>query len=166
MKHHFTLDGVGYRAWLARGRDGYVLIADTATSIGLGPIQNGRARLCVGGRLHSILLATQGDVTFVSVDGHEYEIALESAIDLFAHQGADSGDSVVQAPMPGSVVDAPVAAGDAVASGDVLLVIESMKLETSLRATRDGVVESIHFQVGDTFERGAVLVTLTRAPEA
>jgi biotin carboxyl carrier protein len=68
--------------------------------------------------------------------------------------------------MPGSVVDTPVGERDAVAAGDVLIVIESMKLETSLRATQDGLVEQVHFQPGETFERDAVLVTLARTPEA
>ncbi len=166
MKHHFTLDGVGHRAWLAHVADSYVLIADGVTPIHLEQMQSGRATLCVGRRSHEILLATQGDVSFVSIDGREYEIVFENAIGVFEHQAAKSGDAIVRAPMPGSVVDAPVSAGDEVSAGDVLIVIESMKLETSLRATRNGVVETVHFQQGETFERDAALVTLARVPEA
>ena len=166
MKHHFTLDGMAHRAWLARRTDGYHLISDGETSFELVKQPNGRAILRAPGRSHDILLATQGDVTFVSIDGREYELVFENAIGVFEHQAVGVGDAVVRAPMPGSVVDAPVAVGDAVAAGDVLIIIESMKLETSLRASRDGVVEHVHFQLGDAFERDAVLVTLARAREA
>ena len=48
--------------------------------------------------------------------------------------------------------------------GDTLLVIESMKLETAIKAPRDGMVETVHVADGRTFERSAPLVTL--APEA
>jgi biotin carboxyl carrier protein len=53
-----------------------------------------------------------------------------------------------------------VSAGTAVRRGDVLIVLESMKLETSLKAPRDGVVASAPLAPGATFDRGAVLVTL------
>lgn len=166
MKHHFSLDGVPQRAWLARRAEGYVLLADDSTPVHLGPMQDGRAVLRVGERSYAILLATQGDVTFVSIDGREYEVAFEDAVGVFAHQAASAGDAVVRAPMPGSVVDAPVVAGDAIAAGDVVMVIESMKLETSLRATRDGVIEKVHFQLGESFDRDAALVTLAHVAEA
>jgi biotin carboxyl carrier protein len=54
----------------------------------------------------------------------------------------------------------PVAAGEEVALGQPLVVIESMKMQSELVATRDGVVARLHLEVGDTFDRGAALVSL------
>jgi biotin carboxyl carrier protein len=62
--------------------------------------------------------------------------------------------------MPGAVIDAPKAVGDAVAEGDVIIVIESMKLETAIKAPRDGVIAEIAFGKGQSFDRDAVLVRL------
>ena len=62
--------------------------------------------------------------------------------------------------MPGTVVRVDVAVGDHVATGDPLVVIESMKLETTIRAWHDGTVSAVHVTAGQSFERDAVLVTL------
>ena len=52
-------------------------------------------------------------------------------------------------------------AGQAVKEGDILLVIESMKLETAIRASRDGIIEIVHVALAQSFERDAPLITLT-----
>ena len=65
--------------------------------------------------------------------------------------------------MPGTVIIVAVEAGQEVAQGEQLVVIESMKMQSEIVATRDGVVDKVFLAVGDTFERGAPLVSL--APE-
>jgi biotin carboxyl carrier protein len=62
--------------------------------------------------------------------------------------------------MPGTVVEVTVAVGDEVSQGQRLVVIESMKMQSELVAERDGVVASVFRAVGDTFDRGAPLVSL------
>ena len=52
------------------------------------------------------------------------------------------------------------AAGEAVAKGQALLVMESMKMETTLAAPRDGIVAEVRYAKGQTFERDAVLLSL------
>jgi 3-methylcrotonyl-CoA carboxylase alpha subunit len=63
--------------------------------------------------------------------------------------------------MPGVVVSVAVKPGDTVTEGQPLLVIESMKLETTLTAPRDGVVAEMPFTAGDSFGLKAVLAQLT-----
>jgi len=50
--------------------------------------------------------------------------------------------------------------GQSVARGETLLVMESMKMETTIIAPRDGVIEVVHFAVGQTFDRDALLLSL------
>ena len=74
------------------------------------------------------------------------------------------GSRTVLAPMPGLVVRIEVAAGQPVAAGAGLVVVEAMKMENELRAPHSGVVATVHVAVGQAVERGAPLVTLA-SPE-
>ncbi|MBI4822405.1 MAG: biotin/lipoyl-binding protein [Deltaproteobacteria bacterium] len=76
-----------------------------------------------------------------------------------AERTHNPGDHV--APMPGRVVRVAVAAGQAVEKGQVLVVLEAMKMEQSVRATRSGRVRTVEVAVGDQVEPDALLVTLT-----
>jgi len=79
----------------------------------------------------------------------------------FAHESAsvESGDRIV-APMPGRIVLVKAKAGDDVAAGDEVLVMEAMKMELTLRAPRAGRIDSVQAAAGDFVEADAVLVRL------
>ena len=76
------------------------------------------------------------------------------------HSGADAAEHRIRAPMPGRVVVVQAKPGDAVNAGDVVLVIEAMKMELALKAPRDGVVADIRAEAGEFVEADAVLATL------
>lgn len=98
-----------------------------------------------------ILVHRGGEVWTVEVD----DPLLAGA----AAAGGVSGDSMI-APMPGTTLSVRIDVGDSVSEGDVLVVIESMKLETTVKAWRDGQVAEVHVAEGGAFDRGAPLVTL------
>jgi biotin carboxyl carrier protein len=62
--------------------------------------------------------------------------------------------------MPGKVVKVLVATGDAVTAGQPLVVVEAMKMETTLAAEIDGTVKAVNASTGDTVDAGAVLVEI------
>ena len=72
----------------------------------------------------------------------------------------ESSKYIDTAPMPGMVVTIAVEPGQEVITGQRLVIIESMKMQSEIVAWRDGVVERIYLQVGDTFDRGASLIGL------
>ncbi len=73
---------------------------------------------------------------------------------------AATGSVTVDAPMPGNILDIKVANGAAVKSGDVLVILEAMKMENEIVAPQDGTVASINVNKGDTVEAGQTLVSL------
>lgn len=83
--------------------------------------------------------------------------------DTLAHagEGDDIGGGGLTAPMPGKVINIQVNVGDKVEPGDVLLVMEAMKMEHSITAATGGVVEEIFFAVGDQVTEGAELIKLS-----
>lgn len=77
------------------------------------------------------------------------------------NQAASVKDGVsVDAPMPGTILDIKVAEGAKVSSGDVLIVLEAMKMENDIVAPKDGTVASINVNKGDSVEAGQALITI------
>ena len=70
------------------------------------------------------------------------------------------GSVVVTAPMPGKILGVKASAGQAVKRGQVLLILEAMKMENEIVAPQDGTVATINVAVGDSVEPGATLATL------
>jgi 3-methylcrotonyl-CoA carboxylase alpha subunit len=88
---------------------------------------------------------------------------------LFSPELAAEGDALgsaadhVSSPMPGTVTAVDVEAGAQVAEGQVLVVVEAMKMEHALRSPRDGVVATVHVAVGDQVRLGQFLAELEGA---
>ena len=108
----------------------------------------------------------------VTVNGTAYEITLEAidAADVKAAPApaaapaapvaaAPAGGESVNAPMPGNILDIKVANGSAVKKGDVLIILEAMKMENEIVAPCDGTV-NIVVTKGASVETGAVLCTI------
>jgi 3-methylcrotonyl-CoA carboxylase alpha subunit len=141
-------------------------------------VENRYARIWIDGKEHRALLRPVGRAYEVSVDDRTEPIWVvvdhdavfihafgrswrTEVIDPAERSAMDSEQAdVVTAPMPGTVITVAVSPGDTVITGQPLVVIESMKMQSEIVAWRDGVVERVHLQVGDTFDRGAGLVEL------
>jgi biotin carboxyl carrier protein len=146
MRHVLALAGTEHEVFLARSAAGYVLHVEDRTVPAAVP--------------ERAVVAVDGDQVHIHLDGETYAVAYTDPVKRHARHGASAADDVAPAPMPGTVIAVHAAEGAAVARGDTLLVIESMKLETAIKAWRDGTVAIVHVTVGKTFDRGAPLVTL------
>ena len=71
-----------------------------------------------------------------------------------------AGAVAVTAPMPGKILGVKASAGQAVKRGQVLLILEAMKMDNEIVAPQDGTVATINVAVGDSVEPGATLATL------
>jgi biotin carboxyl carrier protein len=161
MQHAFTLSDCEHSVGLSRSRDAYRLhLGEEVLEVKLVKAADGRCLLTVGGRCFEVVVATRGDDVFVHVDGEAHHLCYRHPLDRLAAQQQDSLDDNIRATMPGTLVAAHVGAGDAVTQGQVLLVMESMKMETSIIASRDGVIVAVYVDQGQTFARDALLVSL------
>ena len=114
----------------------------------------------------------------VTVNGTAYEITLEAidAADVKSAPAAapapvaeapaapaaaaPAGGETVVSPMPGNILSVNVQNGSAVKKGDVLMILEAMKMENEIMAPCDGTVTSVSVQKGAAVESGAVLCTI------
>lgn len=71
-----------------------------------------------------------------------------------------AGAPTVSAPMPGKVLEIKVKAGDAVKSGDVLMILEAMKMQNEIMAPADGTVSDVRVSAGQTVSTGDVMIVL------
>lgn len=70
------------------------------------------------------------------------------------------GSVKVEAPMPGKILSVKASAGQAVKKGDVIMILEAMKMENEIVAPQDGTIASINANEGASVEAGNVLATL------
>ena len=111
----------------------------------------------------------------VNVNGNVYEITIEvidkadikapaapapQAAPVAPSAPASAGAQTVSAPMPGTILKVNVSNGQAVKKGDVLMILEAMKMENEILAAGDGTVASVNVSAGQTVESGTVLCTL------
>ena len=106
----------------------------------------------------------------VTVNGTAYEIELEeltgaapapaAAAPAPAPAAAPAGGEQVTSPMPGTILDVKVSQGASVKKGDVLMILEAMKMENEIMCPCDGKVASINTSKGAAVESGSLLCVI------
>ena len=102
-----------------------------------------------------------GDLVDLQLDGTALRATVIDPRKSRSALGGGGAQGEVRTPMPGVVVRIPVAVGDAVTAGQVLVVVEAMKMENEFKAPVDGTVERIAVEVGQALESNALLVHLS-----
>lgn len=109
----------------------------------------------VNGKKYAIAL----DNGKATVNGKEYEFNVKEGIDTKA-SASDGEGTPVKAALPGNVLKVLVTEGDSIEEGDVLAVVEAMKMETEIKSPVSGTVKSVDIEVGNKVQTGQVLVTI------
>ncbi|MBI3926707.1 MAG: hypothetical protein HY319_14295 [Armatimonadetes bacterium] len=180
----WALAAVAAADWLAGGADpwrsagssvDYVLeLEDPAQSLEIRVRPDGS--LCLGG--HEVRVFPREDGLDLELDGIRRRIAVARQGDrwwvhtglenqtvlaraLFPEPGPEAGaGGALRAPLPGSVVDVLVQAGQRVEANQPLIRLEAMKMEHTISSAAAGTVEAIHYRRGDQVEADALLVTI------
>ena len=108
----------------------------------------------------------------VNVNGNDYEIAIELIDEAEvkaatpvktaapAPSAAPAGGEKITSPMPGNILSVNVSNGDTVKKGQVLMILEAMKMENEIMSPIDGTIVSVNTTKGATVESGALLCVI------
>src|SRR5512138_1314310 len=121
--------------------------------------------LIVDGRSYETYIYPGDDNWQVLMRGRLYPVKVEDEREkrLRAAAGggvAETGEYHLRAPMPGLVVAVPVTEGQSVKKGQVILILESMKMQNELKSPRDGTIGRIRVKAGETVEQKQTLLSV------
>jgi len=163
MKYEVTVEG---ETFLIEIEDEKVLVNGQAHAVNMQSIDDLS--------LYSLLVDNSSYETFIDEEEGQFQVLLQTG-EMYSVQvkggrprpttiktpfKVPAGQATIQAPMPGLVVDVPVVEGQQITAGEVLVILESMKMENELRAEWDGTVQSIHIHPGDVAGQDQALVTV------
>jgi biotin carboxyl carrier protein len=131
-----------------------------------------KARVKIEGKTFDVEVESlQTQPVIARVDGVTIEVWLESSSS--ADQKSVTSATVVNdkrselhAPIPGTIVSIAVKAGDSVAYGQEICVLDAMKMKNPIRSPRDGEIDAVLITLGQTVKHNDVLVTFTRSDPA
>jgi len=164
VHHTFDIGGEPHAIWLSRSPEGYrlALAEGESAPVSLAQTRRGEGHLTVDGSSEPIAYVVEGDTVHIHLRGRSYAVRYVDPLVALAVEADAAGHHIARASMPGVVVSVKAVVGERVVAGTVVAVIESMKLETAIRAAQDGIVEKIHVRAGESFDRDMALVTLSR----
>ena len=117
--------------------------------------------ITVNGNTYEVLVEEADASTPVAFTAPAAPVAAPKAAPKAAPAAsAATGANKVTSPMPGTILDVKVSVGQSVKKGDVICVLEAMKMENDIPAPQDGVIASINVQKGASVNAGDVLASL------
>ncbi len=164
MKYITTIDGKQFTVEIIDEKhvsvDGKIYEIDFESVAGQ-PVYS----LIVDGRSHESYIYQDDDNWQVLIRGRLYPVTVEDEREkrLRAAAGGgvvETGEFHLRAPMPGLVVTIPVEEGQPVKKGQVILILESMKMQNELKAPRDGTIGRIRVRAGETVEQKQTLLSM------
>jgi len=146
-EHHVTVDGKRYEIDLISfaTQNLYSLIIDNKSYEGFVENEADDWRVLMRGDLYEAKV----------VDERAARLAKSAGV-----TNATVGDFNLKAPMPGLVVSVAVTEGQVIHKGDILVILESMKMQNELKSPRDGTILRIKVKAGDSVEQNQVMVTV------
>ena len=138
---------------LGKGKVSVNKVAANSAPAAEGNDTNGYT-VTVNGKKYAVAL--EGDKAVVN--GKLYDISVKNGIDAKAN--VEGGGEPIKAALPGNVLKVLVSEGDTIAEGDVIAVVEAMKMETEIKSPVSGTVKSVEIEVGNKVRTGQVLVTV------
>lgn len=166
MKYLTTAKGQTFEVTIED--DGRVTVGDQSFSVDMQAIEEqALISLLIDHESYELVVDEGQDGFRVLLWGEMYEVTVEESQPHRTRRtrkprpaASSDCECIMRAPMPGLVVQVPVSVGQQVPAGEVLVILESMKMENELLAPRQSVVKKIHVAPGDTPNLDEPLITL------
>ena len=168
MKYHVLVGDADLAVEIQPEGAGLAATIDGETrQIEVAILQDGRAySLVVNNRSVDVSVEEHGNALHLLIGGTRYVTEVLGEREYLARTisgDQESGDTNVAAVMTGIVREVRVAPGDAVQPGQVLFILEAMKMENEVKATVAGTVAAVHAEPGATVEQGVTIVEIEPA---
>lgn len=163
MKYITTIDGKEFSVEIIDEK--HVRINDQVLEVDFESVS--------GQPVYSLIIGGKSYEAYIYPDDKDWQVLLhgrlfqaivederEKRLRAAGSKVAEGGEFHLKAPMPGLVVSIPVEEGQQVKQGQVLLVLESMKMQNELKAPRDGTISRIRVKAGETVEQKQTLLNV------
>ncbi len=140
----------------------YARLGERQLSVDSVKLSANAISLIIDGVAKTVYLATDGPRCYLTIDGEVYSIQTTETVKKTEGKEINKEEEVIKTPMPGLVVKLPVKEGEVVEEGQVVAIVEAMKMENSVRAPMKSTVTKVYVNEGMKVEFGAALVELKR----
>jgi biotin carboxyl carrier protein len=164
MKYITTVDGKEYQIEVVDEK--HVRVGDRLLEVDFESVSGQPVfSIIIDGKSYESFISESDEGWQVLMRGRQYQITVEDEREkrLRAAAGggvAEGGEFNLKAPMPGLVVALPVSEGQEIKKGQVLIILESMKMQNELKSPKDGVVERIRVKPGESVEQKQALLSV------
>ena len=150
--YNVTIEQKGEKFFITYDNSEYIVEAEE--------IKPGQLKIKIGNKIVKSVITEGEKEKFVFVDGEVFKVKPVQLTGLRKEKRKDEGD--LSSPISGKVVSVKVKNGDSVKKGDVLMVIEAMKMEYLIRAPYDGKIKKVFFKEKDLIEIGQQTIELLK----
>lgn len=159
MHRHISINGGSpSKVSVTHGQQHAQIRNNGKTHIGVLNGSGGKCMIDVDGLSAEMTIVTFKEQVLIHAFGRSWRLdVVDPSVRAL---GAGEQSDIASAPMPGVAISVMVKPGDAVAEGQAMVIIESMKMQTEICASRAGTVDQVNVRVGETFPQKAPLVTL------
>ena len=165
MKYITTVEGQEFVIDI--NEDGQVTVDGEDLDIDFHGIPNTQTySVIINGDSYEVGIDDDGELFQIMLKSNLYEVQVEDErtrrlAGLIGKKGNAVGEVLIKAPMPGIIISIPVEEGQQVNQGDIVIVLESMKMQNEFKSPKDGVISSIRAVPGDKIEQNAILLTIS-----
>lgn len=147
-----------YKIKAEKAKDAYVITYDGTTyTVHATEIKPGHLRIQIGDTVIKAVISEGNESKFIFINGDVFNIKRA----ILKHKRADREDELLS-PISGRVVKVEVKEGDKIRKGDIIMVIEAMKMEYLIKAPYDGVIKKIYFKENDQIDMGVKPVEIEK----
>lgn len=146
--------------------NGQIILDNKAFDVDIQSINNNHYHILKGSKSYNAELISfdlQTKTLLIKVDGETFELEIKERFDILLEKmgiSQSTGVNVadIKAPMPGLIIDIKVSEGQEVELGEVIMILEAMKMENILKSPQKGIIKSIKVKKGQSVEKNQVLI--------